>query len=70
MAALRDVTVDLPAASFTAIMGSSGSGKTTLLQCAAGLAEPTKGRGTLGETEIAGLDERRLAPLRRERMGL
>ena len=69
VAALRDVTVDLPAASFTAIMGPSGSGKTTLLQCAAGLAEPTKGSVTLGETDIAGLDERRLAPLRRERMG-
>ncbi|GAA1454783.1 ABC transporter ATP-binding protein [Nocardiopsis tropica] len=67
--ALRDVTVDLPARSFTAIMGPSGSGKTTLLQCAAGLAEPTRGSVTLKDTDIAGMPERRLALIRRERMG-
>ncbi len=67
--ALRDVTVDLPAGSFTAIMGPSGSGKTTLLQCAAGLAEPTRGSVMLKDTDIAGMAERQLALIRRERMG-
>ncbi len=67
--ALAGVSVDFPAASFTAIMGPSGSGKTTLLQCAAGLAEPTRGRVVLGDTDIGGMRERELALIRRERMG-
>lgn len=67
--ALRDVTVVFPASSFTAVMGPSGSGKTTLLQCAAGLAEPTRGSVRLGGTDIAGLQEKELALVRRQRMG-
>lgn len=67
--ALREVAVDFEAATFTAIMGPSGSGKTTLLQCAAGLAAPTRGTVTFGGTDIAGMPERRLALVRRERMG-
>ncbi|MYR32957.1 ATP-binding cassette domain-containing protein [Nocardiopsis alba] len=67
--ALAGVSVAFPASSFTAIMGPSGSGKTTLLQCAAGLADPTRGRVVLGDTDIAGMRERELALIRRERMG-
>lgn len=67
--ALRDVSVGFEAATFTAIMGPSGSGKSTLLQCAAGLSVPTRGTVTFGGTDIAGMPERRLALVRRERMG-
>src|SRR4051812_1752098 len=67
--ALDGVSIGLVAGSFTAIMGPSGSGKSTLLHVAAGLDRPTSGTVALGDTELAGLSERRLTILRRERIG-
>ncbi len=67
--ALDGVSVDLPPASFTAVMGPSGSGKSTLLNVAAGLDRPTSGTVVLGDTELGPLSERRLTILRRERIG-
>jgi putative ABC transport system ATP-binding protein len=67
--ALDGVSIELSAGSFTAIMGPSGSGKSTFLHVAAGLDRPTSGRVTLGNVDLAGLSERRLTILRRERIG-
>ena len=67
--ALRDVTVDLPAGTFTAVMGPSGSGKSTLLQCAAGLDRPTTGEVYLTGQPLGKLNETKLTLLRRERIG-
>src|SRR4051794_33714958 len=67
--ALDGISVALPRGSFTAIMGPSGSGKSTFLHIAAGLDRPTSGTVALGDTELAGLSERRLTILRRERVG-
>jgi putative ABC transport system ATP-binding protein len=67
--ALRDVNVDLPAGTFTAVMGPSGSGKSTLLQCAAGLDRPTSGEVYLSGQPLGKLSETRLTLLRRERIG-
>ena len=67
--ALDGVTVGLARGSFTALMGPSGSGKSTFLNVAAGLDRPTSGTVTLADTELAGLSERRLTILRRERIG-
>jgi putative ABC transport system ATP-binding protein len=67
--ALDGVSIELSPASFTAIMGPSGSGKSTFLNVAAGLDRPDSGTVALGETELAGLSERRLTILRRERIG-
>ena len=67
--ALDGVSVALARGSFTAIMGPSGSGKSTLLNVAAGLDRPTSGTVLLGDTDLAGLSERRLTILRRERIG-
>jgi putative ABC transport system ATP-binding protein len=67
--ALDGVTLDLAAGFFTAIMGPSGSGKSTLLHCLAALDSLTSGQVFLGETDLGGLDDKRLTVLRRERIG-
>jgi putative ABC transport system ATP-binding protein len=67
--ALDGVSVGLAPGSFTALMGPSGSGKSTFLNVAAGLDRPTSGTVALADTELAGLSERRLTVLRRERIG-
>ena len=67
--ALDDVTVDLPAGRFTAIMGPSGSGKSTLLHVLAGLDTVTDGQVFVGDTDLASLNDRKLTELRRDRLG-
>jgi putative ABC transport system ATP-binding protein len=67
--ALDGVSIDLPRASFTAIMGPSGSGKSTFLNVAAGLDRPTSGTVALGDIDLSRLSERRLTILRREQIG-
>jgi putative ABC transport system ATP-binding protein len=67
--ALDGVTVAFERGRFTAIMGPSGSGKSTLLHCLAGLDTLTSGDVRLGEQSLAGLAEKKLTLLRRDRMG-
>ncbi len=67
--ALRGVDLDLPAATFTAVMGPSGSGKSTMLHCAAGLDRPTTGSVWLGSVDLAQLTETQLTELRRTKIG-
>jgi NitT/TauT family transport system ATP-binding protein len=57
--ALDDVNLDIPAASFVALIGPSGCGKSTLLRVFAGLIAPTSGRAELVGEAIAGPDERK-----------
>jgi putative ABC transport system ATP-binding protein len=47
--ALDAVTLSLPTARFTAIMGPSGSGKSTLMHCMAGLDSLSSGRIIFGD---------------------
>jgi putative ABC transport system ATP-binding protein len=67
--ALDDVSIDLPAGQFTAVMGPSGSGKSTLLHCLAGLDTLTSGHVFIGDTDLASLSDRELTILRRDRLG-
>jgi putative ABC transport system ATP-binding protein len=67
--ALDGVTLDIFAGEFTAVMGPSGSGKSTLMHCCAALDTPTSGQVLVADTEIGGLDDKRLTRLRRERIG-
>jgi putative ABC transport system ATP-binding protein len=67
--ALDHVTVRFEPATFTAVMGPSGSGKSTLLHCAAGMDRPTGGLVWWDDVDVSGLPERRLAALRRSRVG-
>jgi sulfate transport system ATP-binding protein len=59
-AALRDVSLDIPGGSLTALLGPSGGGKSTLLRVIAGLERPDTGR-----VEIDGGDATALAPQKR-----
>ena len=59
-AALKDVSVEIPSGSLTALLGPSGGGKTTLLRIIAGLEQPDT-----GHVEIDGLDATALPPQRR-----
>ena len=52
--ALKNVSLNVPAAKLTAILGPSGCGKTTLLKVIAGLIEPTAGTVKVRGKEIAG----------------
>jgi putative ABC transport system ATP-binding protein len=67
--ALDNVSVDIPAGGYTAIMGPSGSGKSTLMHCMAGLDTLTSGQVLIGDIELNALPEKDLTELRRDRIG-
>jgi putative ABC transport system ATP-binding protein len=67
--ALAGVSIEIPAGSFTAVMGPSGSGKSTLMQCMAGLDAVDEGRAWIGGAEITSLSDKNLTRLRRDRIG-
>jgi putative ABC transport system ATP-binding protein len=67
---LRDVSLEAPAGTVTAVVGPAGSGKTSLLHLLAGLDRPTAGTVTIDERTLRGLDDIELTRLRRDRIGL
>jgi putative ABC transport system ATP-binding protein len=67
--ALDDVTVDLMAGEFTAVMGPSGSGKSTLMHCLAALDTADSGSVMIGEQELTDLKDKALTRLRRDEIG-
>ncbi|HEV2528240.1 MAG TPA: ABC transporter ATP-binding protein [Thermomicrobiales bacterium] len=54
IAALRDISLDVPPGQFLAIVGPSGCGKSTLLRLLAGLLVPTAGEVSVGGEALAG----------------
>jgi iron(III) transport system ATP-binding protein len=64
-AVLRDVDLEVPAGTLTAILGSSGSGKTTLLRVIVGFIEPDAGTVTIGGTPVVAPGRKPLAPDKR-----
>ena len=67
--ALDDVTLDLLAGEFTAVMGPSGSGKSTLMHVCAALDRPDAGEVWIGDRSIGSLKDKDLTVLRREEIG-
>jgi len=64
-----DLTLDIEAGSFTALMGPSGSGKSTLLNLIAGLDKPTRGTVTVGGAVVSAMSAGQLAAWRSRHIG-
>lgn len=67
--ALNQLSLAVSTGTFTAVMGPSGSGKSSLLHCLAGLDRAETGEVYIGDVELGGLDDRRLARFRRDHVG-
>jgi putative ABC transport system ATP-binding protein len=67
--ALDDVTVDIEAGRFTAVMGPSGSGKSTLMHCCAALDTADSGSVVVGDQDLTRLKDKALTRLRRDEIG-
>jgi putative ABC transport system ATP-binding protein len=68
-AILHDLSLELSAGQYVAIVGESGAGKSTLLNLIAGLDRPDSGRIEIGGDDIGALDEAGRTRLRRQRVG-
>ncbi len=67
--ALKNVNLEVKEGDFIAIMGPSGSGKSTLMNIIGLLDRPTTGVFLLDDVDIATLSEKKLAQLRRDKIG-
>ncbi|MFB3917847.1 MAG: ABC transporter ATP-binding protein [Terriglobales bacterium] len=68
--AVEDVSLDVHAGEFVALLGASGSGKSTLLNLIAGLDRPTSGDLAVGGRKLATMNAEELARHRRESVGM
>jgi putative ABC transport system ATP-binding protein len=66
---LSDITLDIAAGEFLALMGPSGSGKSTLLNLIAAIDRPDRGELAVGGLDITRLGEAELADWRSENVG-
>ena len=69
MKALDQVSLEIAAGDFVAIMGSSGSGKSTMMNLIGGLDQPTSGTLVIDGREIGDLSADDLADMRNRTIG-
>ncbi len=67
--AVDDVSFEVPAGQFLAVIGLSGSGKSTLLRCINRLIEPTEGKITWDGIDVTNAPQEELRRIRR-RIGM
>lgn len=67
--AVDDVSLQVAAGEFVALVGPSGSGKTTMLSILAALLQPSSGQILLDGTDLAAMGDKERVAMRREKIG-
>lgn len=69
VAAVRDISLEVPDGKFASIIGKSGSGKSTLLSLLGALDRPTSGSIEVGDKDVTKLNGRALTAYRGKQIG-